>query len=313
MASAPPATPTPAPASDMFAAPEQGQHIADVFGFDPEEDDDEPAPASVGAGEGEGAGGDLEGPPPAPEPAAPLAAGEEPPATPAEPPAVDEDKLKVTSLEQQIADLRAELAESRKPAEPADEPKPLELPKLEPVKVQLPKELGDQILSEDPAEMLAALNDVVSHLATQTRDMGVLVLAEVDRRIQAALGGGNTPPAAPASDGSPAAPDPLARKKQMEEEYYTDFPSHKKPELLPLIAQAQSELATALPGHPWNAEYRAALGARVAAKLKALTSVANGTPPAPPAALPAGTRSAAPAASEQDISDEIEELFSFGD
>jgi hypothetical protein len=152
MATQPGSTENPVAGTDPFEGGAQDAHIADVFGFDPEEIDSstqsgdatdfaEPAagsdpeagdPAgaapgsSVGAGEGEGEA--LEGASPKPEPA---------PATPPAP-APDDTKLELESLRAQLKALQ-EKQDAKPAAEtPAPETQPAAPKAPEPVNVKLP-------------------------------------------------------------------------------------------------------------------------------------------------------------------------------
>lgn len=304
MADAAPAIPTPAPAATPAADPfdaDQTAHLGDVFGFDDGSNDTPRDPgegdksSSVGAEGGE-EGASLEGPVPSEPPA-----GE----APAEPPVVDEKDLELASLRARVEELSKPKEEAPAPA--PTEPKPGEAPAVDAppaIDFKLPDQFKEAILSEDPAENIKAIEGIVTGI---TNHFNARIY-----ELQQALATVKADKASAVTVDAPAvAAEASAAVERMQEDYYKDFPQHKKPEYLPILQAVAGEMAQQFPGHPWDEKYRAALGQRVTARAKQLAALVNpqaGTPPL----LQPGAREAVPGVGSGDISDEIMDTLGFG-
>lgn len=291
--------------------------IADVFGLDfggdsapaPESPNGAPAPegpASVGT-DGEAGGGGTQ------PPAAPASAPQSPPTPPAAPSAPaqpqqpeatppaapggqpeqapafgsPEAALQFASMQNQLA-LALQEIENLKAggaAPQAGQPEqgaPGAPPKVVPLPVQLPRPVIDAIMGEDPQRAEAALNHVVTAIATglnhrfETR-LAAEVAAMNDRFSRV--------------EQLPVQQEQAAEAQRLRDDYFAAFPEHNKPIFQTLLAQEASALQAALPGAPWDENFRNALGARVTEKLKEAGFPVGmqpaAEPPAPVAAAPA--------------------------
>jgi len=220
---------------------------------------------------------------------------------PAAPPAPNEAALELASLRAQVTSLEQRLAAAGtqpKPASPAAQPgqqpgQPGSSPEEETPPQYgfvIPDQLGAALTSENPQEVLQGITVLVNSLAANIhkalRQEYSGRLATMRSEIESAV----------------RAPQIAAQKEQMQNEYFTDFPQHKNPLIQPILEQTASELAAQFPGAVWDANYRAALGSRVNAKLLQL-GVPTGAPaptPAPTAPTPAKPAAFTPTAPRQD-------------
>lgn len=265
-------------------------------------------------------------PPPA-TPAAPAPSTGTPPAAPAaapaptEPPAaaptptpglVDEQALRTASLTAQVDALKRErdalLASQQSGTPTAASPGQAE-PEVPAYRYALtiPKPVQDALLSEDPQQNITAINAIVNDLGTIVHNTVVTqIRAEVKESFQNLsnmaenLGQSETRGAA------------IENSKK---EYYTLFPTHENPLVLPILQAESQKLASEFPQLKWDANYANALGARVNAAIAAISGqpapvaepapAPGQAPPARPAAmLPSGQR-AAPVTPSGDVGEEI--------
>lgn len=306
----------------LFDAPDQTQHIEDVFGFgdgtaepvDLGGDDDASSPEGDAALGAHGEGGDFAGSPPEPKPAAE-------PAVEA-PPVPDDRDLELTSLRERLAALEA----APKPAEPAAAPAatPAAEPNADPasatpaapaapapVNIKMPQQFKDALFGEDPEAAGSAVDQMVSGIYDTVNQgfhqviskLPEMVASEV-AKVLAAQGG--TPAAAAAASDTPIEPDQSALE-QMRTDYYKQFPNHNNDSFRPILAVVSREMAEQFPNHPWNTQYIASLGARVTKRAEELANAVKGS--GHPAVPPLGARSAAPGAGSEDISDEIMDVL----
>jgi hypothetical protein len=316
MASAAPApTPTPAttdaPAADPFAEV-NANNIEDFFGegswgndtlrnndgdatgtvqgdAPPAAADKQPdQPASVGAEEGEG--GESSGTPPEP---------------PAPPPPPSDEKLELESLRAQVEALTK--AAEEKPEEKPTAAVPTEAPAIPDVKFEMPDQLRDVLLSDDPAQFTAGVNHLVSGILSTFQRTVIPLQQEIAALKEARAAAPTT------GDNGSATSDIEAQAAIMREQYFTSFGAHRAPEFQPIIAAVAAEMRDQFPGHAWNDQYIAAMGARVTERAKAVAKLMRSSDnPAPPAMLQPGSRSAEPGPGTGDISDEIESTLGFG-
>lgn len=296
--------------------------VAEMFGFGGDEGADGGAPPSP---EGEpaapGAGEDsapapapdtsAEGEPPSPAEPAPGTepAPASPPAAPADgsaptaPPAaqVDEQALKMQSLEATVEALQAEIARARAnpvsaegPAGESGQPAAPQPPRYN---LTLPEAVANAIFNEDdPRQRIAGISHMMNSLA------GIVhhnVRLETQQMIGSLL------QQAQAQESSVNQSQEIAQGR---EAYFAAFPSHKNEMLMPLIQAEARQMAAEFPGLQWGDQYINALGARVNARVAALTPqpAASNVPPAPAASIPQGVndrREGSPVSGEELIFD----------
>lgn len=318
-----PATATTPPAGDNPFEQDQGENLADVFGFDSDTPSSEPPPglettpepgSSVGAEGGEDAGGTAA---PASEPPATT------PSTPAEPPAVTpptDEELRIASLEATIAELKAKVetppAPAAAPTTTEETPAaPVVLEKPKPTNFKLAPEMASQIFGEDPDAAAAGISALISGVVDHNNSQLFVVLETMQAyntriaELEAKLAAGGIPqPGAtstpPAASTTPPAEDPGVA---MRNQYFEHFPQHNNPAMQPILHAVAAEMAAQFPGVPWDAKYIASLGARVTKRAQELNSLLN--PSTPPSSLQPGARSAVPGPGDADISDEIMETL----
>jgi len=173
----------------------------------------------------------------------------------------------------------------------------------------IPKEVQDFLTSDDPAQNVAAVQHIANSLATIVHTQ---VMAEVNARLEGLLREQENRQAMSAQE------QQIAEAKN---QYFTAFPAHNDPLVLPLVQQAAQQLAVEFPNLTWNEQYIASLGARVNQKLDQLRggpapapapAPATPAPPAPapkpPAMMPFGVSGGGIPAFEQDQA-EIDSTF----
>lgn len=282
-----------------------------------------PAPASPTAEGGVTAPSPSDTPPAGetpPQPAAPEPATTPPAPAATEPPVqstpalqVDEQALRLASLEAEKDALRRELEALRaspqqgqpaptaapSPEQPAAEPPPYKYA------LTLPKAMQDDLVGDDPAKTITAINTIVN-------DLGTIVHNTVLTQVRAEMQGMITRLSGMAQE----AQFGDVRKSAVEEakaDYYKVFPDHNNPLILPIIQAESQKLSAEFPGLSWGEQMRNALGQRVNAYLQQLGArpqePANPNPnpvPARPATfLPSGQRASVVPESEigQDVVD----------
>lgn len=319
MATQPPATPepTPAPAPDpareaaAAAQIDLEAEVADVFGFE-----ESSAPAGEPAPPAPPAGGDVAPAAPA-APSPPAVPAPSTPATPAPPapaptdgpapapvppapaptPAPTEEELKRASLEAQVQALTAQLEAARagtpatptppSPATPAAPSYPgtaLDADGGIRYALSIPPDVAAGLEHDDANTRLAAMAHVINSTAT-------IIHRNVCKAFEDRLG-------AFVAERETGDAERQLREQMaaMQEDYFKDFPQHREATVIPILQQAAQEMAAEFPMLPYDANYKAALGARVNAKLQVLR---GGTPPAPspaPAPPPPPTPAPKPAA-----------------
>lgn len=332
----------PEPAAEQITAPvspategdDFATQAASVFGFSGDEDffgeggngaTPEPGPASAGAERGEGGGDDQDTvtPPSEPQPQTTLQPASTTPAQPASTPGQQteqsaapsdaEARLRIASMEAELARLRAAQVKPQTPAEggtpPAEEQgKGDEVPAYN---LQLPSNILEAVDSDDPQQRGAALNAIVNGVLATAHRIFNQQYAAREERLMAKLEAREASRSAESEAATAAA--------SMKEQYFTAFPTHKSPLLEPIIATINAQMATEMPGAAWNEDWMNALGARVNKHLEELgvrpetpAAPAATTPtPKPAAFMPSGPRSTSTPGSEPTFAEEVETVFGF--
>lgn len=254
-----------------------------------------------------------------PSPATPEPSTGKPPAAPAaapaptEPPAaaptpqpglVDERALKEASLTAQVDALQRErdqlLANQRSGAPTPGAAPGSDQPSAEPPPIRygltIPEAVQADILSDDPAKNIGAIQRIVNDLGTIVHNN---VLTQVRTEVRAAFSSLNS-----MADSLGASETQATARETAKAEYYQLFPTHNNPLVLPIIQSETQRMAAEYPQLKWDANYASALGARVNAAIAAISGqpapavepapVPGPQPAARPAAmLPSGQRAAA--------------------
>lgn len=282
-----------------------------------------------------------EPPAPAPAPAAPAPAPATPSAEPtpalsgapetppAAPPAVDENALRTASLTAQVDALTRELEQLRASPQTGSQPAPQATPAAPETGQQggpptvpfkygltLPEPVQQMLLSDDPAKNVQAIQAIVNDLGTIVHHS---VISQVRGEMQQALAG-LLQQANSAVEGDTR----QQAAEQAREAYYTKFPDHKNPLMLPIVQAEAQKLAAEFPHLQWGDQYMNALGVRVQNAVAALSGQppqpsqdptpqpapqGGNAPPARPAAmLPSGSRPA-PVTPSGEISEQIMEVL----
>lgn len=306
MATQPEATPTEPQADPMEAL---ASEVGDIFGVTSAPEPAAPAPneaplAPEPAPPGEG----VVAPSPSPEPAAPAAPAPQPAPpgqelTPAQPapgaqpaPAPAEPNaqaLELASMRATIADLQQKLQQQQPaqpaPAQPGGQPGQPGSDPAEEAPPQyglvIPEQVGAAILSDDPQQNIQGITALINGLAgvihKNVRQEFAQKLGTVETRLAEAV----------------RAPQEQARREALQAEYYAEFPQHKNPVVQTILSWEAAAMAAQYPDAPWDANYRAVLGARVNAKIAELTGAAPAAPaPTAPAPAPVTPAPAKPAA-----------------
>lgn len=311
-----------------------GQIVADVFGIGEDTVETIPATAPAGTNEPsvgtEGAAGEGASAEPVPTPAASPPAAQPGSATPAQPevsqplgqptpapqtppatPEPDPRDLQIQSLQAQVQQLldKANAAPQPGTGQPgAGQQQPAQ-PQIEPINVQLPPQITDDLFGDDPTKAAAALNATMSALATG-------LVARMEQRVQKAEQGFLAKMQEGTQETAAATAEQTAAEQRAD--YYKQFPHHNKPVFAAIIATEASKLAAEHPGIPWTEQFRDALGTRVNKALQeaGITIPSPGSPTAtqspaaptaPAAMIPTGVRPA-PAEGTPDL---IADTFSF--
>ena len=267
-------------------------------------------PASVPSGEGGEVGSAPATPPNTPpeeqpnappEPPAPAPTEGKPPAPaapapsepqPAAPNADPEAGLREASLAAQVDALQREIANLRASPQPSGEQPPApaapgsgETPAEKPFvyNLSIPEPTQKALLSDDPAQNIAAIQAI-------SNTLGTIVHNNVIHQVRAEVRGMLASLQQLASQGEAATTEEQARE-QAKDAYYKAFPTHKNDLIEPIIRQQAVALSAEHPGLPFNDQYINALGARVNAALEKL-----GAKPQEPAPNPAPTPTPRPAA-----------------
>lgn len=317
------------PAPEAEADGPSAADIADIFGLDdfsPQPDlnpegAQSPSGPSVGADGTNGA----EGAAPAVSPSAP--AGSPADTSAAQPasqepgqPTIAAPPTPPTAEQLELADLKAKLAlleAAPKPA-PATEAAPA-APAQEqeqPAKarfpiLQLPNEIKEGLISDDPELMTGAVSALLSGVANT---IYATVLKDLEPKFKALDDGIKAPIAAKAEEDELAQAAEAAKTQR--ENYFKAFPQHNDPKLMPIIQSELQALVTQHPNLTFDEPFIAALGTRVNAYLASLgvpvqdqqqQAPATQQPQRPPATIPAGTRTS----DEPSLTDEITDLMTF--
>jgi hypothetical protein len=253
------------PPAPVPAAGEQPAQAGEV-GSAPASPDTSPAAAQPATGT-----------PPAPAAPAPSAPA------PAAPPAVDEAALKTASLEAQVAALTATIDQLRANPQPGQQPPaapesgqaPEGQIQPEVYNLTLPPQVLEAIQSEDAAVSAQGLNRLINDVATIIHN-NVLTkaTAHTNTAIQNLI--------SQASQGQQAEQRTQARE-EAQQAYYTAFPQHNNPVVLPIIQHQAQLMAAEFPNLAWGPDYVNALGARVN---NAIAALSGGQPQAQPAPTP---------------------------
>lgn len=232
-----------------------------------------------------------------------------------------EERLREQAEKAEIERLRARVKELE--SQPAPEPKADPAKKAPEGKghgevpaynLQLPPQILDAVDSDEPAHRAQALNGIVNGVLGAAHKV---VLDEVSKLRDSIL---SEVKATLTQSQSNAQAEQTAKTQQ--QEYFEAFPNHNKEQLMPIVARINGQMAAELPNAEWNADWIAALGARVDAYLSELgvptesapapsPAPAAKTPPARPAAFtPTSTRTTTPTG-EISLEDEIQDTLGF--
>lgn len=321
------------------------QEIADIFSLGSVSESETPAapadqgqeapavpPAQPEAGEGVVAPSPSPAAPPAPStpasPAAPLppleqtpASGATPaaPAAPAAPtsPVVDERDLQIRSLQATVDALQK--AQQQPQAAPAAGTTPAapggndqDQPEVVPYGLTIPDAVTNAIFGEDPVQAKAALNHLMSSLASVVHTRA---LHQVRGEMRAEIGRITQQQSEAVA---------VTAAEDMQKQFFSAFPQYENEVYRPILASVNAQLAAELPNHPWDENYINALGQRMHAHMAKL---AGGTAPAQPAtsqaapapAVPPKPAAMVPAAPrdqghsipsfERDLPDQVSDIF----
>lgn len=301
------AGPLAGPTFDDPSATNQAEDIGAIFGLPPagSQGGDEgaggrgappPASAAGAGGEGQAQGTAPQGPSPSssepaggtpqtptqpgPAPAAPSPAAAPPSAAPAQPQGYDPARMELESLRAQVAQLQQRL----QPPQPGGAPQPgagappsgqPQADQAPQYGLQVPQEHVNMMQSDDPRQAQHAMSDMLNQALAHVHQR---VVGEVQSLIQSHLQSFRTNLQAEQTTSSAV------------EDYYSNYPQHRQ--AAAIVTQEAAKLQQEFPGHPWNEQYRNALGSRVNTVLQSL-----GAPGAQPSVTaPAAPNGGAPAA-----------------
>jgi hypothetical protein len=168
--------------------------------------------------------------------------------------------------------------------------------------------LQDDLVGEDPAKTVAAINLIVN-------DLGTIVHNTVVAQLRTEFSGMLNQLAGAAQE-TQLNETRQRSAEELKANYYAAFPTHNNPLILPIIQAETQKMAAEFPGLAWNEQYQNALGQRVNNALSAISGQpqpqaqpAPATPPARPAPmLPAGNRGGQPVP-QASTSDDIVDLL----
>lgn len=298
--------------------------LMDVFDLSPTDDnsgDDQVGASgsdtpSVVAGADAGEGAQPSAPASSPAAGTPPASQDGTPAQPQNPaaPATTEGaptpEMVIASLRAQIAQLQ-QAQPATQPAQPATEGQPAAQPaasedQLQPVNFKMPDQLRKMLTEGEPEDMVAVVEQLIAGVANYAQQVSVrMAQAEAQKAVAAYKAEQTTAVQSQAQ---------MEEARKMRDAYFSAFPQHNQPLYTSVLNQEAAKLAAELPGHPWDANFINALGARVNKVLAdAGIGTAGQTPAAvntnPPAMMGAGTRPAGASGAAPTTEDEIAELF----